>query len=421
MLHGRKSHVYLSVKYPLRDERGRIFAIAGICSDITRRKRAERRAHDSVRQRDRFLAMLSHELRNPLAAIQSASLVMDRLPTSDAPMRKACDIVRRQTGQMGRLLDDLLDISRVTQGKIELRQEVIDLRREAEQAILAVRSTVTARELELNVRLAEEPLYVHGDAVRLQQVQVNLLVNAAKYTPAGGEIDFQLEREQDQAVIRVRDTGVGMSKKLQRRAFDPFVQGNETLQHSEGGMGLGLTLVKSLVEMHGGTIRVASDGPGRGAEFVVGLPLTRKAPPSPNAKDESDDALPDTTHLKLLVVEDNEDAREMLRMLLESYGYEVGTAEDGISALTAIEAAQPDVAFVDIGLPEMDGYDVARRIRTKHIADDTRLVALTGYGQSSNQSKAREAGFDHHLTKPVNMDRLRGLLEEVATKRTQQA
>jgi CheY-like chemotaxis protein len=180
-----------------------------------------------------------------------------------------------------------------------------------------------------------------------------------------------------------------------------------------------LTLVKSLVEMHGGTINVTSQGPGRGSEFVVALPLTRKAPRSGSQRDDSVAPLTDTTHLKLLIVEDNEDAREMLRMLLESYGYEVTAAEDGISALTAIETTQPDIAFVDIGLPEMDGYEVARRIRTKHIADETCLVALTGYGQSADRNKAHEAGFDHHLTKPLHMGDLQKILEQVATKQTQ--
>jgi CheY-like chemotaxis protein len=279
---------------------------------------------------------------------------------------------------------------------------------------------VTAHELKLNVEMPDEPLYIEGDAARLQQVQVNLLGNAVKYTPAGGSIDFVVKRRDAQAVICIRDTGVGMSKSFQKRVFEPFVQADETLHRSEGGMGVGLTLVRSLIELHGGTVVARSDGVGKGSEFLVELPLSQKMPkgeqPLEDPPLECEETC-QTRDLKLLIVEDNSDAREMMRMLLESYGFTVVTAPDGLAALTTIEIERPDIAFVDIGLPEMNGYDVARRVRRTGVAMDTHLVALTGYGQSSDRQKAQEAGFDDHLTKPVAMDQLEAILSKVGKQR----
>jgi two-component system CheB/CheR fusion protein len=330
-------------------------------------------------------------------------------------------VIDRQANQIKRLLDDLLDISRITQQKIDLKKSTFDLRQTADDAVLAVRSAATSHEVKLDVDVPGEPLYVHGDAARLQQVQVNLLVNAVKYTPPGGRIDFSLRRRGDEVRIRVRDTGVGMSKELQRRVFEMFVQGNETLDRSEGGMGVGLTLVRTLVQMHGGTVRARSAGPGKGSEFVVDLPLSQPPAQPADAPDAPEPAACDTTHLELLIVEDEDDARDMLRMLLETYGYHVTAAADGLAALRAMEVERPDVAFIDIGLPELDGYGVARRVRKTDAIKAMHLVALTGYGQPADRKKARDAGFDDHLTKPVQMDALFRILEQVARCRNDSA
>jgi len=401
-----KARTYLATKYPLRDSDAQIYAVAGILTDITRRKVAERRAQDAVRQRDRFLAMLSHELRNPLAAITSASELLGRMEIADQTLRNIADVIQRQSQQTKRLLDDLLDLSRVTQGKIELRREVVDLREVAETSVEATRSTFAQRRHWLEVILPEEPLYVDGDPVRLQQIHVNLLNNAAKYTPEGGRIDLEISRQDGQAVVRIRDNGLGMTKKFLRKVFEPFAQSKDSAERSDGGIGLGLTLVKSLSELHGGSVEAHSAGAGKGSQFTVRLPLTRKTakPDTETPAAAFGPALP----LRLLVVEDNPDIREMMKLMLEQEGYHVATAADGVAALTAVEVERPDVVFLDIGLPEMDGYEVARRLRKGN--KELPLIALTGYGQSSDRRRAIEAGFDDHLAKPVNVDRLRQLL-----------
>jgi len=349
---GKHARAYLSVKYPLRNQDGRICSIAGIWIDITRQQRAQQRAHRAVKQRDRFLATLSHELRNPLAAVENAKQLLVRTQAADSAMSRVGEVIQKQADQMARLLDDLLDVSRITRDKIELRKEVIDLRQTAQDAVLAVRSTATARRLRLKVHLPDEPLHVHGDPAR----------------------------------------------------------------KSEGGMGLGLTLVRSLVEMHGGSVHARSEGVNRGSEFTVRIPLSPEPTKKTNLKETVGENAMDTTGLKLLVVEDNDDSREMLQMLLESYGYEVVTARDGVEALTTFEVESPDVAFIDIGLPEMDGHEVARRIRSKRRENRPYLVALTGYGQPTDRQRALEAGFDGHLTKPAKVDAIRKLLEEGARR-----
>ena len=412
-----KARVFLCVKYPLRNEDGRITSIAGICTDITRQKRSERRAKTAVKERDRFLAMLSHELRNPLAAIQNAAEYIRHAPNEDRDLRKVADMVGRQVDQTSRLMEDLLDVSRITRGKVELRKAVVDFRNVAKDAELAVRSLVTAHQLNLSTSMPEEPLFVYGDETRLQQVLVNILVNAAKYTPAGGRIEFTMERKDDAVVTVVKDNGIGMSSALQKRVFDPFVQADETLDRADGGMGVGLALVRSFVQLHDGSVRVSSGGKGKGSEFTVRLPLTQRKPERNSANDVMDSGVRQSTSpLRVLIVEDNPDVRDMMRMLFELEGHAASTSGDGISALASFEAEPPDIAFVDIGLPEISGYEVAKRIRLKHDSNEIYLVALTGYGQPKDRQKAREAGFDEHLTKPVNMTRVRELLVEVSSR-----
>ena len=410
-----KGITYLSIKYPLRDKSGRIFAVAGIATNITRRKIAETRARQAVKHRDRFLAMLSHELRNPLAAIKNGVEVLSRFPLEDPTAHKASEAISTQADQMTRLMGDLLDISRITQGKIELTTEVIDLCEVAKRSAAVVRSMMAERHHEFVTEFPRTAIYVDADAARLQQVQVNLLVNAAKYTPGPGIVRFTIASEDATALIRVSDTGLGMSEELQRRAFDPFFQADNTLGHSEGGMGVGLTLVQSLVDLHGGDIQVFSSGRGKGSEFVVRIPLATVLPTESSRHISDCDAPPD---LKILLVEDNEQLRYTTQTLLELDGYDVTSASDGLAALTAMEMRLPDVAIIDIGLPELDGYAVARRIRLRDSSESLYLVVLTGYGQESDKKRALKAGFDQHLTKPINMNVLRNLFRELADRQS---
>ncbi|MCB9875645.1 MAG: PAS domain-containing protein [Planctomycetaceae bacterium] len=410
-----KGRTYLASLYPLRDDSGRIISTAGILTDITRQKLAQHRAKEAVRHRDQFLAMLSHELRNPLAAISGATELLQTRNVQDGELKQVCDVIRRQSEQTSRLLDDLLDVSRVARGKVELRKEVVDLRDTASAAVEAARSVIAQHQHKLEVDIADEPLWIEGDAARLQQIQVNLLVNAAKYTPDGGNIKLRLAADDGKAFIFVTDTGVGMTADFQKKVFDPFVQCKRTLARSDGGLGLGLTLVRTLVEMHDGEVEAHSDGKGQGSTFTAWLPMTTKSSQRKTESERGSEQTADTTSLKLLVVEDNADVREMTRMLLELHGYDVLTASDGLAGLTAIEVEKPDVALVDIGLPELDGYELARRVREKH--DDVYLIALTGYGQQSDREQTAKAGFNDHLTKPVNFDHLRSRLQDVARQR----
>ncbi|MCG8584933.1 MAG: PAS domain-containing protein, partial [Pirellulales bacterium] len=380
----------------INDETGSPVGIATISKDISRLKQAEQKAQEEVRRRDRFLAMLSHELRNPLGAVMNAASILERGDTDEAATDKASEVVKRQSEQMARLLDDLLDVSRVTQDKIKIRREVVDLIELVYDAVQAVQPVISSRNHQLEVHADEEPLYVEGDAARLRQIQENLLTNAAKYTPPGGTITMSVVVRDGDAEITVRDTGEGIAQELQEKIFDLFVQGDCTLERSDGGMGVGLTLVRRLVELHNGSVVARSDGPGKGSEFVVRIPLTTKRPISadPLSVDLPSDC-------RVLIVEDNLDSREMLQSLLQLDGFEVVTAGDGQEGLDALEQSRPDVALIDIGLPGLDGYEVAKRVRKEFPQISTRLVALTGYGRTEDRQAVLEAGFDEHLVKPV--------------------
>ncbi len=414
-----KGRTYLSVKYPLRDENNRIFAIAGIKTEITKRKLAERKAQRAIRERDRFLAMLSHELRNPLAAIQNAANVLSRIESDDPRVRTVSEVVGRQSDQLSRILDDLLDISRVVQGKIELKKKLFDFRQSAEDAVLAVRSMATAEGITLTQSITEQSQPVFGDQSRMQQVFVNLLINAIKYTPAGGSVDLAINRVGDEVVASVTDTGAGMTERLIRRIFEPFVQGENTIDRAEGGMGVGLTLVKSLVELHGGQITAESPGLEQGSTFTVSVPIS-----DAEILDHADAASESPMHapaMKIVIVEDNADSRAMLQLALEMDGHTVIATHDGLAGLTTIEAEKPDVAFIDIGLPEIDGYEVARRLCQKGMNKHTMLFALTGFGQLKDIERALEAGFDHHITKPVNSHKLEQALARAARRKHEPA
>jgi two-component system CheB/CheR fusion protein len=374
--------------------------------DITDRRRAEQEVQDGVRRREQFLAMLSHELRNPLAAILSATRVLESAQWTDTTCHEAGQVVARQANHMARLLDDLLDVARITRGRIVLRKENIDLRETTRSAIEALRPFMAEHQTQLTVDITDTRLPVLGDPARLQQVQANLLSNASKYSSPGGRVHFEVRRDDTHAVIRVKDEGRGIEPAMLPRIFDLFVQGEHSLARSDGGLGIGLTLLRSLVELHDGRVEAHSDGPGRGSVFTVWLPLDLAGATAPN--DESAAA---RSSVKIVVlVEDQEDARRMLQLLLESSGIRVFTAANGLKGAGLIEELCPDLALVDLGLPVMSGFELARRVRQNPENARTRLVALSGYGQDSDIQAALAAGFDEHLTKPPDPDRLERLL-----------
>lgn len=374
--------------------------------NIEKRRLAEAEARQVARRREEFLAMLSHELRNPMGALLNATHVLDRLlpdETDKEPLR----VIHRQANHMARLMDDLLDVSRVAQGKIEIRRQVVDLTTLVDDAFAAVRSVFESRGHEHTIDVQDKPLCVEGDPARLRQVIENLLVNAAKYTPIGGHVALTIGCDGEAAEIRVQDDGIGISADMLDRIFELFVQSESTADGSGGGMGVGLTLVKHLVELQGGTVTAESDGTGQGSTFVVRLPLTQESPPETPPASPVPQTARDT---KIVLVEDNADARGMLKSLLELDGYRVVAEEDGRHGVESILREKPDVALVDIGLPELDGYGVAREVRGSPSNDDVYLVALTGYGQQKDHAAVLEAGFDEHLVKPVNMDELTRVL-----------
>jgi two-component system CheB/CheR fusion protein len=413
------THLDVSVTIsPIYDATGALIGLSAISRDISKMVAAQReleerqrrittllaQTEDIARRREQFLAMLSHELRNPLAAVINASaLLVDNVERDRISHCQA--VIDRQAKHMKRLLDDLLDVSRITRGKFELRTEELDLRRALDAAIESVTPLFDQRAVKLVTEMMPVPLPVHGDANRLMQVVVNLLSNAANYSPRNSKVRLIVTVENNAAVLRVIDHGVGIEIELQQRIFDLFVQSEQRLDRSRGGLGVGLSLAKNIVELHGGTIEVNSDGPGKGADFKVTIPLSSAAVQAhiPTKK-------PRPERRRVVVVDDQEDSREMLKMLLESRDHHVADAADGPSALELIARERPDVAFIDIGLPVMTGYEIAQRIRAQKDLDDVHLVALTGYGAPSDVSAAHAAGFDDHVIKPADLSRLEAIL-----------
>ncbi|MDB4982206.1 MAG: hypothetical protein JWM82_2958, partial [Myxococcales bacterium] len=416
---GGESHWDSVTRLPLRDPAGDIVGTGAIFRDITEQKRAEEKIREAVRRRDQFLAMLSHELRNPLAAIVSATGLLRAPGNTGLPDARFLDVLDRQTQQMTRLLDELLEASRVTENKIELKKEVIDLNEVIRDALDAARGQLHARALDVVVDLDVVPLWVDGDAARLQQVLVNLLNNAAKYTPQGGHVRVTAKREGETASIRVKDDGAGIPADLLESVFELFVQSRRTLDRAAGGLGVGLSLVRSLVAMHGGKIMAQSEGEGKGSEFIVTLPTARadRSAPQNLAAHDGAPACGLPAGSTVMVVEDNADSREMLCELLELSGLKCRSAESGTAALELLDHIQPQAAIIDLGLPGIDGLEVARRIRARPGHQDLCLIALTGYGQPSDRALAREAGFNAHIVKPVRLAELLALLEEHQPKR----
>jgi two-component system CheB/CheR fusion protein len=401
-------------RLPLTDNASRIVGIIGIFRSITEQKHAEQKISDAVRRRDEFLAMLSHELRNPLGAIVSAIAVL-KVSDRKKPEQheRLLRIMERQTQQMARLLDDLLDASRVTQDKIELRRAVVDLRTVARDAVDAMRATSDTRGIQLSVELDPGPIYVYGDPARLQQIHMNLLSNASKYTPRGGHVHLIATRENGLAKIRVVDDGVGMSKDVLDNAFELFVQSHRTLDRAEGGLGVGLTLVRGLVAKHGGTVSAHSDGEGKGTEIVVTLPLSAEPPRETDSLPPSRSKLP--VGSRIVVIEDNADSREMLCELLTHAGLECRSCDNGTAALALMDEFSPHAAIIDVGLPGIDGLELARQLRGHERHRNMFLIALTGYGQRADRERALAAGFDEHLVKPTTFDVLKRMIADGPT------
>ncbi len=408
----------LGIVTPMHDATGHVTGFSKILRDMTERKCAELQLQEQAvalkqadRLKDEFLAMLAHELRNPLAPIRNSLHIMKQPGANGAMLQQVRDMAERQVQHMARLLDDLLDVSRISQGRIELRKEVVDVADLVNRTAEAIRPLVEERRHELTIALPYKPVRVEGDPTRLEQVLTNLVNNAAKYTDPGGHIWLTVERRGAEAVLRVRDTGIGISQDMLPKVFDLFVQAERRLDRSQGGVGIGLTLVKKLVELHGGTIEAASRGLGRGSEFVVRLSALAEESASLPKEDQrvgdTDRALP---AYRVLVVDDNVDAADSLAMLLRLVGQEVRVAHDGAAALTPPQDLCPQIVFLDIGMPGMDGYEVCRRLRRQPGTEKALFIALTGWGQDEDRRRSAEAGFDHHLVKPVEPVALMKLL-----------
>ena len=387
------------------DSEGILRGFGKVTRDLTQRKRVEE-LEASERRINEFLAMLGHELRNPLAPIRTAVAIL-RAGKEDAAMAdRAAAVIERQVGHLARLVDDLLDVSRITSGKIELRKETVDLVASVVAAIEAARPAIDRKGQAFEFRHDGKPMPMAGDATRLTQIALNLINNASKYTPAGGHIRVSLERLDGHASLRVADDGIGIPPDLLPRMFDLFVQGERSIDRSEGGLGLGLTLVRRLTAMHNGTVTASSQGPGRGSEFEVRLPLEKMGPRPAPARERQ----PAPARRRVLVVDDNEDSTETMSTLITMWGHEVRAAHDGPTAIRIAQEFAPDTVLLDIGLPNVSGYEVARQLRALPGMEGAALIAMTGYGQAEDRRRSEEAGFTDHLTKPVPPDKLRALL-----------
>jgi PAS domain S-box-containing protein len=402
---------------PIETEEG-MFALSAIV-DITDRKRLERELHLHVqelaaadRQKDEFLAMLAHELRNPLAPIRNALQILDMPGADEHIQKRAKDMMRRQLHHLVRLVDDLLDVSRIITGRVELRKEHFELSAAVTRAVETAEPMIDARGHQLIVSVPDEPILVHADLVRLSQVISNLLTNAAKYTSKASRIWLSAQREGSDVVIRIKDEGIGIAPEMLGRVFDLFVQADASPSRAQGGLGIGLTLVRRLIELHGGSVTATSDGLERGSEFVVRFPSGTSALESSGDPQNLSARMPqaETDERRVLIVDDNADAAESIAILLEASGFAVRCVFDGISALSVATAYKPNVFVLDIGLPDITGYEVAKRLRAQPEFARTPIVAVTGYGQESDREQSRQAGIDHHMTKPVDPDVLRNVL-----------
>ncbi len=392
-----------------------------LAEENARLRQAEEKLKDEARRKDEFLAMLAHELRNPLAPVRNALEIMKMSGVNVEEVQQAREMMERQIHHLVRLVDDLLDVSRIMRNRIELRKERVDLATIFARAVETAQDAIDAQGHQLSVTLPAQPIVIEGDQVRLAQVISNLLLNAAKFTNKGGHIELTGERKNlaalpgidgGFALIRVRDTGIGIDAELLPEIFDLFVQSNRTLARSQGGLGIGLTLVKRIVELHGGAVR-ASSAPGQGSEFEIRLPALPAVPENSVAKSVGEQFCLTINSRRVLVVDDNVDAAASTAMLLRILGHKVETANEGIAALAAAKAFHPEVAILDIGLPGMSGYDLAKKLRAQPEHRDLVLIAVTGYGKEEDRLLSHQAGFNQHLIKPVDPTALARLLGDI--------
>ena len=414
----------LSSVTAFKDDGGQVLYYAANFQDISERKRLEESLAQQAsalrvadRRKDEFLAMLAHELRNPLTPILNALELM-RLPDVDpATLEQAHDVIDRQLQQLVRLVDDLLDLARISRGKVLLRKEPILLQTAVSRAVESSRPFIRDRRHELAVRLPAEPVEMDVDPARLEQILINLLNNAAKYTEPGGHVELRAELEDGSVALHVRDDGTGIAPELIPHVFELFTQSNRLSGRTEGGLGVGLALVRSLVELHGGSVSVSSAGIGRGSQFTVRLPVSNIAAGGERSMLQGHD-VPAVKKLRLLLVDDNKDVVNMLAMLLRRVGHEVQIAHDGLAAIEAARQHKPEVVLLDIGLPGMSGYEVAEKLRSEKDLNHFRLIAMTGYGQDEDVSRAKQSGFDDHLLKPVRLESIQQALTRLESPPT---
>lgn len=400
---------FLTRVSPVKDDAGKVLHWFGTNTDITAQREAEDALRRADRRKDEFIATLAHELRNPLAPIRNAVEIM-RLRARDIaePLVLARDIIDRQSRHLARLVDDLLELSRITRGKLEVHKARVALQPAIEAALEATRPLAAQAGHELGAEMPREPLYVDADSTHLTQVFLNLLSNAVKFTPRGGRITLELERRGSEALVVVRDTGVGIPREHLPRLFEMFSQVTPALDRTQGGLGIGLALVRGLLELHAGSVHARSDGPDQGSEFEVRLPLAA----APEEGETRAHAPPGSSSRRVLVADDNRDAALTLRRLLEALGHEVMETHDGVEAVEAVRTFKPQIVLLDIGMPRMNGYEAAREIRRQPDGRGLRVVAVTGWGQQEDKRRAHEAGFDLHLTKPIDLAALESVLRQ---------
>ncbi|MEA2692084.1 MAG: hypothetical protein QOJ16_1471 [Acidobacteriota bacterium] len=409
---GRRLDISLTVS-PIRDAEGRIIGASKVARDVTGRKQVEEALREADRRKDEFLALLAHELRNPLAPLRNGLQVMRLAADNPGLVAKTRDMMDRQLFHMVRLIDDLLDVSRISRNKMELRRSRVLLADVVSSAVETARPALEEAGQELTVALPPEPVQLDADLTRLAQVFGNLLNNSAKYTGRGGHIWLTATLDGDQVIVAVRDNGIGIPASALPNIFDIFSQVDRSIERSTGGLGIGLALVKGLVEMHGGTVEAASPGPGKGSTFTVSLPVLKdRAEPSPGTPAEE---RPDSSGAKrrILVVDDNEDSAASMAMMLQLLGNDVRMAQDGIEAVEVAEQFRPQVVLMDIGMPRLNGYEATRRIREQPWGRGMTVIALTGWGQDGDRAKSREAGCDGHLVKPIDLPDLEKLLTDL--------
>jgi PAS domain S-box-containing protein len=407
---GRRISVSLTVS-PIRDASGVVVGASKIARDISERKRAEQALREAGRRKDEFLSMLAHELRNPLAPIRYALAASKRAGTVEVH-RRTEEIIERQVAHMTRLLEDLLDIARITRGMLEIRKTATELTYILGTAIETARPILNSKQHTLSLDLPRQSVHLEADSIRLAQIFSNVLINAAKYTNPGGHIALRAVTSGEEVEVAIRDDGIGISPELMPRLFDLYAQGREAFGRDEGGLGIGLSLVRGLVILHGGTIQAHSDGPDQGSEFIIRLPIGRPFDKAPEPGFRADTSA--GAGLSVLIVDDNRDAAEMCAALLEMSGHHVQRAYSGAEALERAHALRPDVLLADIGLPDIDGFELAQKIRTSTWGSGIVLIAITGWGREEDQHRAVASGFDYHLTKPASAESIESILRSVS-------